>query len=58
MSYQCNNCGALFEEPVTAFERHGFTYGPYEQEDICPCCRVGGMFEEQERENEELLESA
>ena len=54
MSYQCRNCRAVFEES----ERHGFTYGPYETVEVCPSCRVPGMFSELEEEDEELLETA
>ncbi|MBQ8768832.1 MAG: hypothetical protein IJZ15_04210 [Oscillospiraceae bacterium] len=62
MSYQCHNCGAVFEEPYAASDRHGFTYGPCEEYDVCPSCRVAGMFSEIEEdgevEDEELLETA
>lgn len=58
MSYQCRNCRAVFEEPLIKSERHGFTYGPYETVEVCPSCRVSGMFSELEEEDEELLETA
>ena len=49
--YECENCGAVFAEPITVCENHGFTYAPYERTENCPSCRVAGMFVEMDSED-------
>ena len=39
--YICLECGKVFEEPVYWTERHGFSYGPYEEWYGSPCCYGG-----------------
>ena len=34
----CKDCGAVFEEPATVTETHGFTDVLYEQVSVCPDC--------------------
>lgn len=36
--YKCRDCGYTFEEPHRWVERHGFTYGPFEEWSACPHC--------------------
>lgn len=36
--YKCRECGCAFEEPRRWVERHGFTYGPFEEWSVCPYC--------------------
>lgn len=53
--YKCRNCGARFEEPAVAFERHGLSEGPYESIEVCPYCKVSGMLVEHiESDSEEV----
>lgn len=40
----CVECGALFEVAEHYVEKHGLTYGPYEEYDGCPRC--GGNYAE------------
>ena len=39
--YICLACGKTFETPISWEERHGFTYGPFEQCSGSPCCSDG-----------------
>jgi len=45
--YICDDCGHIFEEPITWEERHGFTHGPFERWYGCPHCK--GSYEEAKR---------
>lgn len=47
--YKCLDCGYIFEdgEHVIYRERHGFSYGPYEEFHVCPIC--GGDIEKTEQ---------
>lgn len=36
--YKCRECYCVFEEPRRWVERHGFTYGPFEEWSACPNC--------------------
>lgn len=56
--YKCRECGAEFDEPHRWQERHGFTYGLFEQWSACPMCGScdydeSYIVEEEEREREE-----
>lgn len=36
--YKCNECRCEFEYPEEYYEKHGFSYGPYERWSVCPYC--------------------
>ena len=36
----CLNCGELFEEPISWYERHGLDTPPYEELSGCPYCKM------------------
>lgn len=38
MSYVCDQCGDVFDEPEHIIERHGFLTPPYEKIPVSPCC--------------------
>lgn len=48
--YQCNNCGAVFEDPKAVYESHGLDYPPFEKIYVCPACEVDNMEEVDEDE--------
>lgn len=52
--YICENCEAVFWDPIVVYERHGLDRPPYEPVQACPECRVAGGF----REVEDELETA
>lgn len=34
----CMECGELFDEPKTVYERHGLGTTPFEELNVCPFC--------------------
>lgn len=46
--YICDNCGAVFPEPLTVYEKHGLDRPPYEAWQACPECRESGCIDELE----------
>ena len=54
MTYKCNNCGEIFDEPRRYVETHGFTDGLYERWSCCPYC--GGDYELYEEETDEEVD--
>ena len=48
MTYKCNNCGEIFDEPWEVRETHGFNDGFYETFYVCPYCGSDDYEEEEE----------
>ena len=56
-AYKCRECGAEFDEPHRWVERHGFTYGPFEDWSECPYCGSCDFGDANVVEREEALEA-
>lgn len=41
--YKCNNCYNLIPYAIDNVERHGFTYGRFEEIQTCPLCHAADV---------------